>query len=120
MPPKRRKKRPPLPPSSASIPSSSYSVMPLTENLVKAVERKCAKAVNLPADCRPEWRDNFSPESVYKACYICEETLVGLHVLTKHLRMHGEGRFPCPSCGKDGNLLNSCHICFIQVIELQV
>ena len=50
-------------------------------------------------DCRPEWRDNFAPESVYKACYICDETLVGLHVLTKHLRMHGEGRFPCPTCG---------------------
>ena len=48
---------------------------------------------------RPEWSDNFSPESAYKACYICDETLVGLHVLTKHLRMHGEGRFPCPSCG---------------------
>ena len=49
VPPKQRKKRP-LPPSS--VVSSSYSAMPVTENLIKAVEKKCAKAVNLPADCR--------------------------------------------------------------------
>ena len=53
--------------------SSSYSVMPLTENLVKAVEKKCAKAVNLPADCRPEWRDNFSPDSVYKVTMVVRD-----------------------------------------------
>ena len=49
VPPKQRKKRM-LPPSS--VVSSSYSAMPVTENLIKAVEKKCAKAINLPADCR--------------------------------------------------------------------
>ena len=32
--------------------SSSYSAMPVNEKLVKAVEKKCAKKVNLPEDCR--------------------------------------------------------------------
>ena len=59
------------------------------------------KMVTLKTESRPEWKDNFSLESVYKACYICDDTLVGLHALTKHLRMHGEGKFPCQTCSAE-------------------
>ena len=46
------------------------------------------------------WRDNFNVDVVYKVCYICREKFLGLHQLTKHLRLHREIDFDCLVCSK--------------------
>ena len=46
------------------------------------------------------WRDNFNVDVVYKVCYICHEKFLGLHQLTKHLRLHREIDFDCLVCSK--------------------
>ena len=46
---------------------------------------------------KAEWISNFT-DSVFKKCYICKESFVGLHLLTKHLRTHYE--VTCQECPK--------------------
>jgi hypothetical protein len=80
--------------------AGSYLEIPVTEDLVRSIEKRSARTENLPAESRPVWQDNFDGDAAYKLCYVCEEAMVGLHVLTKHLRTHSEGKFACPSCRK--------------------
>ena len=50
-------------------------------------------------DGNSSWRTNFTDE-VYKTCYICFYKFLGLHQLTKHLRLHNTGPYTCSECSK--------------------
>ena len=45
------------------------------------------------------WKNNFTDEA-YKTCYICFNQFLGLHQLTKHLRLHDTGPYACPECSR--------------------
>jgi len=60
------------------------------------------KTVILPQNDR-NWDDNLrNSGSVYKHCYICEESVIGHAWFIKHLKLHSEseGPFNCPLCEK--------------------
>ena len=50
-----------------------------------------------------DWRLNFKADVPFKGCYICCQRFLGLHQLTKHLRIHQSGPWDCQICPKNLN-----------------
>lgn len=72
------------------------------EEVIEASDENETVVKEISAD-RPasdlDWRANFS-ESAYKSCYLCAQKFLGLHQLTKHLRMMHDKSANCIECSR--------------------
>ena len=75
------------------ISESQHEEVP-AQALLSPISQESEVQNNNPGD----WVSNFT-DSVFKRCYICKGSFVGLHLLTKHLRTHVE-EVTCPQCSK--------------------